>query len=642
MAEEDILFGKNRHLFGGIEPSNMLKFEVIAKDGLVTIDARLPEDTVVDGQTLCTVAGAVIRRKTYGYPKDEFDGEKVADIKDSMLLTDVMANDTGTYYYAAFPYTSQGVYNRNPFNRASLNASEPAVKFTAKNVYDYTNDKSAIVFDVKLPEGSESASITRSTYGYPIDPDDGETVMTIESDGTYTDENVTIGVIYYYSIFPRKTTGGYSYESKKVCVKCARNNYLFGFDLDMNDPDPETRVTYPSDVDNYGYEPARMDYGLSRFDYGDWSLNPGEKFMPKPCMLNYDGTVDHYLDPNDYSKRDDGVTDSRVSDAYFKGNAMMEWPKIYTKREEVNGVYKFRCSDQKLGEDWDCWCNYDIYDNQIPYFYTSIYSATLPNADATDGTRFRSLSGTTIHSTDEMYSTTRTRSLYRVNGTAKYESWDMFMLADHLLIEDLLILMGKSTDCQTVYGLGVGETSNNAVKQSGTMDAKGLFWGNCDHWKDGVKVFGMEHYWGNCNKFLLGWSVYNGKQYAKITRGAHDGKGSSSDTAQTKYNKLAPASYSSQIPITTSSFSTNYGYSGGMKVTAYGRFPIDCSGSSTTYEADYINWSNTTNSCSVTFGGICSNQKYENGPFALTVMSTTTNNQFVTVTLSCKPVAISE
>ena len=31
MAEEDLIFGKNRHFFGGIEPSNMLAFRVAAE-----------------------------------------------------------------------------------------------------------------------------------------------------------------------------------------------------------------------------------------------------------------------------------------------------------------------------------------------------------------------------------------------------------------------------------------------------------------------------------------------------------------------------------------------------------------------------------------------------------------------------------
>ena len=79
MAEEDIIFGKNRHLFGGIEPSNMINFSAIADHNtetnaaIVKINAKLPNDTIIEGQTLCTVAGAIIRKSTNDYPKNEFD-----------------------------------------------------------------------------------------------------------------------------------------------------------------------------------------------------------------------------------------------------------------------------------------------------------------------------------------------------------------------------------------------------------------------------------------------------------------------------------------------------------------------------------------------------------------------------------------
>ena len=76
MAEEDLIFGKNRHFFGGIEPSNMLAFSVAVESGVVKVTATLPNDTVVNNQTLCTVEGAIIRRKTTDYPKDEFDGDQ--------------------------------------------------------------------------------------------------------------------------------------------------------------------------------------------------------------------------------------------------------------------------------------------------------------------------------------------------------------------------------------------------------------------------------------------------------------------------------------------------------------------------------------------------------------------------------------
>lgn len=119
MAEEDLIYGKNRHMFGGIEPSNMITFRAISSydvdsaSARIKIIAELPHETIIEGQTLCTVAGAVIRKKIGSYPKDEFDGELLANIsEDSEILdSDVLLNNT--YYYAAFPYTEQGVYNRS-------------------------------------------------------------------------------------------------------------------------------------------------------------------------------------------------------------------------------------------------------------------------------------------------------------------------------------------------------------------------------------------------------------------------------------------------------------------------------------------------------------------------------------------------
>ena len=117
MAEEDLVFAKNRHFFGGIEPSNLHTFRVYAENGKVKIEIQLPPNTVVNGQTLCVVKGAVIRRKTSGYPENEFDGERVAEAALSGTMVDATASASGTYYYAAFPYSTQGVYNRKAFQR---------------------------------------------------------------------------------------------------------------------------------------------------------------------------------------------------------------------------------------------------------------------------------------------------------------------------------------------------------------------------------------------------------------------------------------------------------------------------------------------------------------------------------------------
>ena len=93
MAEEDIIFGKNSHFFGGIEPSNMIHFSATSdrnpetNEPIIKMNATLPNDTIIEGQTLCTVAGAVIRKSTGDYPKDEFSGDMVAVITEDQELS---------------------------------------------------------------------------------------------------------------------------------------------------------------------------------------------------------------------------------------------------------------------------------------------------------------------------------------------------------------------------------------------------------------------------------------------------------------------------------------------------------------------------------------------------------------------------
>ena len=306
MAEEDLIFGKNRHFFGGIEPSNMQNFTAVIEGEHVKITAQLPADTVINGQTLCTVEGAVIRRKTTDYPKDEFDGEEVAVIKTSTTFVDSATSATGTYYYAAFPFTTQGVYNRNKANRVVVNEPEPMEEFSAKSVYISSSDTVKVEITAKLPDGVAGAVIRKSTTGYPTSETDGDALTTITTDTVYTDTNVTVGTTYYYSAFPYTSTGAYNRsEANRTSVTPKKRDYLFGYDLVKSTSSPSGRVSYPDDVDNAGFTPAKMNFGGS-FSYGDWNFAPGEKFMPRPCMLTYAGVVDHYLNPNDYTKKAEG------------------------------------------------------------------------------------------------------------------------------------------------------------------------------------------------------------------------------------------------------------------------------------------------------------------------------------------------
>lgn len=620
MAEEDLIFGKNRHFFGGIEPSNMLTFNAVAEDGVVRVTATLPADTVINNQTLCTVEGAVIRRKTTDYPKDEFDGDLVADIKTSTTLVDSGASATGTYYYAAFPYTTQGVYNRNKANRVVINEPEPMEEFTAKSVYVSATDSVKVEITAALPANVVGAMIRKSTTGYPTSETDGELFKDIKDDGVYTDTNVTVGAVYYYSAFPYTSTGAYNRsEANRTSVTPKKRDYLFGYDLVQTTSSPTGRVSYPSDVDNAGFTPAAMNFSTSKFNYGSWNFAPGEKFMPRPCMLTYAGVVDEYLNPDDYTKNTENLA-SQVANVSFNGNAMMEWPKIFTKRWEENGVYHFRCSDTPQDDTWECWSNYDRLNNQIDHFYTPIYFGS---TNSSSGNKLRSLSDVS-----NKVSTTADQEIS--SAKANGDDWYIEVLADRLLIQDLLVMMGKSTDGQTVFGSGRSASSNSSAVNTGTMNTRGMFWGS-NNGTDGVKVFGMEHFWGNLWRRTAGWINDKGTQKVKLTRGTHDG------STATDYNTTGSGykTISGATPTGTSG-----GYIKTMKTEAFGRLPVDASGSSSTFEADGL-WFASSNVYYACVGGywaydlLC-------GPFSadLGYAASLSASPFGAA-LSCKPLATS-
>lgn len=617
MAEEDLIFGKNRHFFGGIEPSNMLAFGVAVESGVVKVTATLPNDTVMNNQTLCTVEGAIIRRKTTDYPKDEFDGDLVANIKASTVFADSGASPTGTYYYAAFPYTTQGVYNRNKANRVVVNEPEPMQEFSAKLVYVSASDTVKVEITAKLPSGVAGAVIRRSTTGYPTSETEGELFKNITANGTYMDTNVTVGVVYYYSAFPYTSTGAYNRsEANRTSVTPNKRDYLFGYDLVKATSSPTGRVTYPSDVDNAAFTPAAMNFSTGKFNYGGWAFDPGEKFMPRPCMLTYAGVVDHYLNPDDYTKKVNSSA-SKVADTSFGGNAMMEWPKIYTKRWEENGVYHFRCSDVPQDDDWDCWCNYDRQNNQIDHFYTPIYFGSLVSG------KLRSISG----AANSVSTTAANEIAYaKANGN----DWYTEVLADRLLLQDLLVMMARSTECQTAFGYGrcKSPTSGNKTVVPGAMDTKGMFWGSDDQ-TSGVKVFGMENVWGNLWRRTAGWINANGTQKVKLTRGTHDGSTAADyNTDGSGYISVANAS--------------PHGISGGyidtMKTEAYGRLPVTVNGSSSTYEADGM-WFNNSQ---VNYAFVGGNWPIAlvAGPFSANLyLPASDSSSAIGAALSCKPLA---
>ena len=478
----------------------------------------------------------------------------------------------------------------------------------------------------------EKVIVRRKLGSVPISETDGDLVLEIKRKdfGSYKNEyfidtalSPSIGEIYFYKAFPMSTTGFYNSSTANETdgIKCKDYN-LYGFKLDQNESDPASMITYLSDCDNKYYESAKMNYATDTFNYGDWGDVWFIKNL-KPCMLKYDGTVDYELDKNDYTKKLDS-TASDVANASYGGNAMVGIPKVYWKIvDNGDNTANIYISDKQVDIDFHCWSHIDNNGNEIDYCYMPIYNGSNVNSV------LRSISGKTPMGSQ----TASTEITYaKANNISSDIIWYTELFNDRMLINLLLLLIGKSTNTQTVFGTGNDNSfvsaSNTGVKNTGTMNTKGLFWGNQDN-KSGVKVFGMEHWYGNTWRRIGGWINDKGTQKIKMTYGQSDG--STVDGYNTDGNGY--------ITIANSTPSgTTGGYISKMMITDNGLIPTIASGSTTTYYCDGL-WFNNSQIDYPCVGGSTSTPSSAGALCSYLGFASSHASFNLCAALSCKPLA---
>ena len=306
-------------------------------------------------------------------------------------------------------------------------------------------------------------------------------------------------------------------EIRNILLGEKKTGIVYGFHIDSSESDPSAAVTYLEDA--VGMTPAHMDFTNDKFIWGSWR---DAFFMPRPCMLKYDGTVDYYLDPNDYTKKWDG-TPSDIADNTYGGNAMMEWgqngKKIWYKivpDAGDNTSASIYIADYQADDDFRAWSFINNQGEYVDHFYTPIYNGSLDGSG-----RLRSISGIAAGSICQNKTASQEVTAAELNNPSTDKLWYIETFADTMLMLMLLVLMGKSLDSQGTFGNGRINNSSNMIG-TGTMNAKGLFWGGNGN-NDGVKVFGMENVWGNQWHRTAGLVMVEYVQKYKMTRGTQDG-----------------------------------------------------------------------------------------------------------------------
>ena len=345
-----------------------------------------------------------------------------------------------------------------------------------------------------------------------------------QSDNTkddYINNKPSIPVISAHSDYSTGTKiGSVTVDGVETDFYAPTVSHNYGFHIDGSESVPSAKITYLADA--VGMEPAKMDYANDAFDYGSWK---DAFFLPRPCMLKSDGTVDYYLDPDDYTKKADGTASDIANDAY-DGNAMMEWGKNgrkiwYKIVPDANddtsaSVY---IADYQVDEGYVDYPFHSFDGASHNHFYTPIFNGWLDTNN-----KLRSISGKQV-----MASKTATNEVtYATNNNpADTPIWNIEQYCDIVLITLLLWLMGKSTNTQDVFGNGISSGSQAGCEayRTGSLNDKGMFYG-----KDGsvntttaVKVFGMENFWGLQWRRYQGHLLIGGSQYVKMTYGQEDG-----------------------------------------------------------------------------------------------------------------------
>ena len=482
------------------------------------------------------------------------------------------------------------------------------VKFTG------TASKNSVKLKMQGPENVIIQSVTLCQIGgfkvlrrigeYPTGPNDTKSTLVIDvpfsdnkkyAETPYEDTGLESNTVYYYAAYPYSSNGKYNTSTAKL--KIITHDYIcYGYRITEGMRVPSNIVSeIPDDeaeynIDNKGYTPMHMDYGSGKMNWGSWK---GDEFIfPRSCAVKYDTTVDYYLNENDESKKLDG-TASDYKNASYAGNMMVEFGRndtIIWKRYKPTGtagVYDIYLADHKLDDNFTAYAFMRSDGKFAKHFYLPKYFGY------STGGKLRSISGTSGTVNTNM---TTERSTAEANNISGDDSWGLITKSMWDLYGDILTLLGMSTNSQDVFGYGYANGHNAAIA-NGTMDGKGMFWGE-NAGNQGVKALGIENPWGNLWRRIDGWHHgAAGHTLIKLCKGTGDGTTASNfSDAATGYIDINDEGQACE------------GYISKMKYDTRGfRYPIACSGSETTYYADY-KWSGTNTAALV--GGTWSDWRF--------------------------------
>ena len=255
-------------------------------------------------------------------------------------------------------------------------------------------------------------------------------------------------------------TGIGEIKASIVEVKEMLNRYnvpVYGFIEHMAILNPAQRIEYIEK--NKNFTPVSMNFSTHVLNYGSWNdfwfLRAN-----RPAMVRFDGTLDYYLNPDDYTKREDG-TASDVANVDYAGGAYAWIPKIY-KYEYIIGDDRYVLfSQQKINDNFIAAGFIDPDGNELDGVWIPMFYGKL---DATGKMRTLALGNPSAGGAKLI--TQQQYDAIAACGTRHVFLGGAIMNT----LADLLVMFAKTTNTQAAYGDGASASFNNSVTNYGTLD----------------------------------------------------------------------------------------------------------------------------------------------------------------------------
>lgn len=250
----------------------------------------------------------------------------------------------------------------------------------------------------------------------------------------------------------------------------SNGNYkVLGVAIDETNPNPETAVTYTDDA--VGMIPASQEF----MDF----------FAVKPCVFK-NGQVQYYLNPNDYTKKEDGSNADITTGN--DGDVMVEIPRLGYNFNRVGDVLSVQLTNNPNNPDF-CYLAHSRGDVVKDKLYVGAYLG------CESAGKLRSLSGKSVTGNKKI-------DAFRAIAQANGKGYDQMAFYPLTLLQCMYLIMYKNLDSQTALGKGyVGDNKVNA--RTGGSNLNGLNYGETTG-RVQNKLFGIEDFWGNLNCIIDG------------------------------------------------------------------------------------------------------------------------------------------